>query len=107
MPDDASARAIAARIQGILAGQHQGVIEAAAIRLGVSEISLRMSVDDIEPHPTVDVVLAIVQHLGVDPAWLLTGRYDATIHRAAVDEEADRPDGNVARLVARQLSRLR
>jgi hypothetical protein len=77
-------QAVAARIRGILAGQDDGDVAAAAERLGVSELSLRMSLDDLSPQPTMDVVLAVIRQYGVDPTWLITGNYDASTHRQAV-----------------------
>ena len=56
-----------------------------ARRLRVDEVSLRMSVDDLAPYPTVDVIAAVVREYGVDPTWLLTGEYDAGSHRTVAD----------------------
>lgn len=100
MTSDASPRALAGRIRGILGGQDSGVIEATARRLGVSELSLRLSIDESEPHPTVEVLLALVRHYGVDPTWLLTGEYDANVHRAALEQEAEFTSRALARLIA-------
>ena len=59
-------------------------MEAAATRLGVDEVPLRMSIDDAAPYPTVDVIAAIVRVYGVDPTWLLTGEYDPATHRKSL-----------------------
>lgn len=77
---DSSKAAIAARIRGLIAGQDPSV-SAAARRLKVDEVSLRMSVDELAPYPTVDVIAAIVREYGADPTWLLTGEYDSSVHR--------------------------
>ena len=100
----ASRHALAARIRGIVAGQDHGVIEATARRLGVSEVSLRMSVDELDPYPTVDVVFAIIRQHGVDPTWLLTGEYDATTHRSAIEDEANFAASKLGSVIAKHLT---
>lgn len=84
MRDD-SRISIAARIRGLIGGQDASISDAAK-RLKVDEISLRMSVDDLAPYPTVDVIAAIVREYGVDPTWVLTGEYDASSHRHIADK---------------------
>lgn len=44
-----------------------------------------MSVDELAPYPTVDVIAAIVREYGVDPTWVLTGEYDSVSHRNVAD----------------------
>ena len=85
MEDDSKA-AIAARIRGLLGGQDSSLSDAAR-RLKVDEVSLRMSIDDLAPYPTVDVISAVVRVYGVDPSWLLTGDYDAATHRTVADKQ--------------------
>lgn len=80
-----SRRAIASRLRGLIAGQDAGDLGATARRLGVDEVSLRMSVDADSPYPTVDVLLATIATYGVDPSYLLTGVYDADLHRRAME----------------------
>jgi hypothetical protein len=75
---------IAERLRALI-GQDQGDFAASAERLRVEELSLRMSVDHISPHPTIEVILAVVREYGVDPTWLLTGKYDSSSHRAAIE----------------------
>ena len=89
---------IAARIRGLIAGQDGGDPAGAAARLHVDEVGLRMSIDELAPNPTVDVIAAVVVFYGVDPAWLLTGEYDAATHRGILEgqESAERA---VARLM--------
>jgi transcriptional regulator with XRE-family HTH domain len=53
-----------------------------AARLGVDEVSLRMSIDPMAPYPTLDVLIAVATAYGVDPTWLITGEYNAATHRA-------------------------
>ena len=73
---------IAARIRGLLAGQ--GDPGELAARLHVDETALRMSLDELSPYPTLDVIAAIVREYGVDPNWLITGEYDSGAHQAAI-----------------------
>jgi hypothetical protein len=80
--------AIAARIRGLLAGQDNGDPASAAARLGVDEVGLRMTIDDLAPNPTIDVIGAVVRAYGVDPVWLLTGEYDPAIHRGLLEDPA-------------------
>jgi hypothetical protein len=44
-----------------------------------------MSTDDLDPHPTYDVLLAVIREYGVDPSWLVTGSYDSGGHRAVLE----------------------
>jgi hypothetical protein len=78
---------IAERLRGLLAGQDDDDLSRTAARLGVEELSLRMSIDRLSAHPTVEVLAAVIRVYGVDPTWLLTGRYDAGTHRAAIETE--------------------
>ena len=101
--------AIAARIRGLISGQDDGDPTASARRLHVDEIGLRMSIDELAPNPTVDVIAAIVVAYGVDPTWLLTGRYDSATHRSILEEQ-ESAEQAVARLMvpmARQGNGLR
>jgi hypothetical protein len=73
---------IAARIRNLLRGE--GEYGAIAARLGIHETALRMSVDELSPYPTMDVIAAVVRAYAVDPSWLLTGDYDSGSHRSAI-----------------------
>jgi hypothetical protein len=64
-------------------------ISARLPRVSVEELSLRMSIDDVSPHPTVEVLAAVIRVYGIDPTWLLTGVYDASTHRTCMDEPSD------------------
>jgi hypothetical protein len=92
---------IAARLRGLLGGQDNGDLGVIAARLGVDEMSLRLSIDDLSPYPTVDVLAAIVSTYGVDPTWLLTGQYSAATHRTAA-EEGKREVANSIRTMIRR-----
>jgi hypothetical protein len=102
--------AIAARIRGLISGQDGGDPARCAARLRVDEVGLRMSIDDLAPNPTIEVIAAIVTTYGVDPAWLLTGQYDAATHRGVL-EGAESVQQAVSRLmlpvVAKQGNTLR
>jgi hypothetical protein len=78
---------IADRVRALL-GEGAKDLAATAARLRVDEIALRMSVDEMSPHPTVDVLAAVIRDYGVDPSWLLTGAYDLSAHRSAADSKA-------------------
>src|SRR5258708_12860701 len=79
---------VAARLRGLLSGQDAGVVGGTASRLGVSEVALRMSVDETDPHPTFEVLKAVVRDYAVDPTWLVKGEYDADTHRRALEDDA-------------------
>ena len=76
---------IARRLRGLLGGQDGGDFAAIARRLGVEEVSLRMSVDELSPFPTIDVLSAVVITYGIDPTWLITGDYNPVTHRTVDD----------------------
>lgn len=59
-----------------------------ARKLRVSELALSTSIDGADPHPTFEVLVAIVSAYGVDPAWLLTGEYDWAVHRQSLEDDS-------------------
>ena len=77
--------AIAMRLREIVQGTDPQQLAAVAERLRVQEISLRMSIDPDSPHPTIEVLAAIIREYAVDPSWLLTGEYDPDTHRQAIE----------------------
>ena len=77
--------AIASRLRSLLGEAGEIPFGDIAAKLGVEELSLRLSVDEISPHPTVEVLDAVIRVYGVDPTWLLTGQYDSGSHRMAVE----------------------
>ena len=81
-------QAIAERIRGLVGAQRQD-LSAAAVRLGVDEVSLRASIDPDAPHLPLGVVLAIIREYAVDPMWLLSGEYDLATHRWAIAGNGD------------------
>ena len=74
---------IAERLRALIGGLDGATICAVAARLGVEELSLRMSIDPDSPHPTVEVLAAAIGEYGLDPTWLLTGCYSSRTHREA------------------------
>lgn len=98
-------RAIAARIRGLIGGQDFGNLGETAARLDVSELSLRMSIDDVSPIVTLDVAAAVINMYGVDPSWLLTGDYDTTTHRAAIETGQHVTAAELSRIAARREAR--
>ena len=88
MPE-VDARAIAARLRSLIAGPDAPPLEDVARRLGVGEVSLRLSIHDVSPQPTFEVLIAVVRYYGVDPVWLVTGEYNLMTHRQAADGSAE------------------
>lgn len=82
--------AIAARLRGLIGGQEGGELGAVAAKLGVDEVSLRMSIDALAPYPTLDVLSAVIVTYGVDPTWLITGDYNSGTHRSVADTDPAR-----------------
>lgn len=98
MPPMLDRLGIAARVRGLIAGQDGGMVDATAQRLGVSEAALRLSIDDLSPHPTLDVLAAVVRAYGVDPCWLVNGEYHSATHRAALQAGKNVTESNILRL---------
>lgn len=102
LPYAVDRRELAARLRALLQPTLSSMrLRTVAARLNVTARSLRDSIDGDDPHPSSAVVLAIVQHYGVDPTWLLTGEYDSATHRQALEDPA-----SVVRLLARTTLRL-
>jgi hypothetical protein len=101
--DSKARREIADRLRKLLPAED---LPAIAERLGVEELSLRMSVDELSPFPTIDVLAAVVQHYGVDPSYLLTGEYDAALHRKVVDADRSVIAASLEQYVGRDSGRV-
>lgn len=78
---------IAERLRGLIGSLDDAALECTAERLRVEELSLRMSIDQLSPHPTMEVIMAVIREYGVDPTWLLTGEYHTSSHRVAIEGE--------------------
>ena len=76
---------VASRVRTLVDHQDDSDLAAIARRLRVDELEFRMTIDKESPRPTMDVLLAIIREYAVDPTWLLTGDYDSSTHRRAVD----------------------
>lgn len=80
---------IAVRVRALLyAAIRRCGLRAVAADLDVSAESLQISIDLKNPHPSVEVLLAVIRYHGVDPTWLLTGEYDLATHREALENPA-------------------
>jgi hypothetical protein len=58
----------------------------------------------------IEVVAALVREFGVDPQWLLTGRYDPSVHHRALVLAEDRSEDGaraIQHLVREQFNKLR
>ena len=93
---------VAARLRELIAAHDHAEPGLMARRLGVSEVALRISIDVESPRPTADVLVAAIRYYGVDPSWLLTGEYNATVHRHAVDGDRAATAAAVAEVVQRR-----
>lgn len=82
-------KAIAERLRALLDTEHEDDWDRLADRLGVNVLALHMSLDEIAPQPTVDVIAAVVAAYGVDPNWLLTGAYSSETHRSAAEQDRE------------------
>jgi hypothetical protein len=94
--------AIAARIRALISCEDPGPAEA-AMRLGVTEEALRAAMDYMDPNPSVEVLAAVVVLYGVDPTWLMSGGYDVSTHRAAMEVQGVIDQEYLTRFIARRL----
>ena len=76
---------IAERLRQLIGAHSNGDLAATATRLGVEELSLRMSIDPDSPHPTIEVLAAVIGEFGLDPSWLLTGVCNSRTHRDSIE----------------------
>jgi hypothetical protein len=97
--------AISSRVRGLITRTDLDEPEAVALRLGVSEDALRATIRHAAPEPALEVLAAIVCEYGVDPTWLLTGKYDSSTHLPVLDERGADCGEAVRELVARVKAR--
>lgn len=90
---------IAERLRLLLYKDGTCDVTGAARELGVDESDLRRSVDERAPSPTIDVLCAVATKFGVDPTFLMTGRYDRETHWVSL--EGGRP---AAMIILRRLA---
>jgi hypothetical protein len=81
-------RGIARRIRGLASLTDKAVLAKTAARLGVTEQELTETIDAESPTSAVKVVRAVVRVYGLDPSWVITGRYDSETHRAAMQPDS-------------------
>lgn len=79
-------QAVAARIRALVSNTDS--LRTAAKRLGIDAHQLEAATDRHAPYPGLEVLEAVVRVLGVDPCWLVTGRYDPAMHRRALETSA-------------------
>lgn len=84
--DRTTAAQLAERVRRLLGLNNTTGLKAQAVRLGVQQQALREIVRHETTQPSTQVLTAIVEALGVDTTWLLTGEYDPATHWAV--EEA-------------------
>jgi DNA-binding Lrp family transcriptional regulator len=86
-------REISSRVRSILAGPYEADLRKAAAELGIAEPDLRtlieLRVPPLRADVLVDLLTKVVRRFGVDPAWLVTGRYDLWSHTEAEGLQAD------------------
>jgi hypothetical protein len=90
---------VAARLRGLLGSPTPEEIPDIARTLGVSDVALQASLDSVAPHPTLTVIIAVIQRYGVDPTWVVTGEYDVSRHRTALGDEDPAPAAVIAQLI--------
>ena len=88
---------IASRLKGLIRVQNRSELAAVARRLGVDERSLRVSVEG--GRPTLGVMAALIRAYGLDPTWVLTGDYDPSTHRAALESNTQEIEVAMRRMI--------
>jgi hypothetical protein len=76
----------------------------AAGQLAVSDAQLRDAVTGRFRLGWLKVLSAVVREHGIDPSWMLTGRYDGTTHRASLEGDRIEIELLMKRLVAETVS---
>ena len=102
------------RIRGVFEHQRGRTFEDIAESILLEADPLRRLIEERERIPdrsfVLDVVASLAYCQGVDPLWLLTGRYDASLHREALALGEDRSATGLPRVrafVQEQFERLR
>ena len=91
--------AIAARLRALLDGTRLDAALIAA-QLGVPELALRLSTDELAPDPAFEVMIAAIRHFALDPRWLVTGDYSTASHLQAVSAHEDGRDADLRALLS-------
>ena len=82
-----SGRDLALRVAGLLQGPYKGDLVVAARDLDVEPSELRRIVDAQTEKPDLAVLARLVERLGVDVCWLMTGEYDWRSHMRLLEDE--------------------
>ena len=86
-PNAPKIEAIAERVRAVIARYPHG-INHIADELGVPADSLQRLIEErqrsIYTPFLLDIVAGLVQEMGVDPRWLLSGKCDGALHRQAL-----------------------
>jgi hypothetical protein len=105
--------AIADRVRALVARQPGRGLDGIADEISVPVDSFRRLVEErgrlIHTPFLIDVVAGLVQEMGLDPEWLLTGKYDGALHRKALSLGEDRTQDGTRKLrdfVKDQFSRV-
>ncbi|MFL5612465.1 MAG: hypothetical protein ACJ796_02255 [Gemmatimonadaceae bacterium] len=113
-PSDNSLPAITERIRVILEHQRGPTLDDLAESLLLEPSAFRRLIEEPSSAPdasfVLDVVVSLAYCQGVDPQWLLTGRYDGMIHRQVLSLGEERSAGGMQRMrefVQGQFERLR
>ena len=98
-------RGIARRIRGLASLSDKAVLTKTAARLDVTEQELADTIDAASPTSAVKVIRAVVRVYGLDPSWVVTGRYDAETHRAAMQPDSAAFEEVMSRLLGERVAR--
>jgi len=89
---------VSERIKGFIGMSDQAQLPAAAAKLGVEERHLRDAIRLQSRFSTLKVIGAMVRVFGLDPSWVLTGRYDPATHRVAMEGDSATIDALLSEL---------
>lgn len=68
----------------------------------VTERDLRERLESGPATETLEMLTSIIRTYGLDPTWVVTGRYDPFTHRIALEETVADTRVEVLRLLARE-----
>jgi hypothetical protein len=89
---------VADRIKAFIGTSDQAQLSAAAVKLGVEERHLRDAIRHQSRFSMLKVIGAMVRVFGLDPSWVLTGRYDPATHRVAMEGDGAAIDALLSEL---------
>lgn len=96
--NEPSIEAIACRVRAVVSNEPERSLDILAATLHTSPEAFRALVGAQEDEGLInvalliDVVASLVRELAIDPQWLLTGRYDPSVHRRALAIAEDRSE---------------